>query len=82
MMAVQWAMPSALLNGSAAAAGIAMVNSFGNLGGFVSPTLIGQITKHTGNHAAGQYVTGGFLLLAGVLLFALRFLEPGGRDAG
>ncbi|MGB8352999.1 MAG: MFS transporter, partial [Chthoniobacteraceae bacterium] len=76
MMAVQWAMPSALLNGAAAAAGIAMVNSFGNLGGFVSPILIGQIITRTGNHAAGQYVTGGFLLLAGVLLFSLRFLEP------
>jgi nitrate/nitrite transporter NarK len=76
MMAVQWAIPSALLNGPAAAAGIAMVNSFGNLGGFVSPTLVGQITVRTGSHAAGLYVTGGFLVLAGLLFFAFRFLQP------
>ena len=76
MMAVQWSLPSALLNGTAAAAGIAMVNSFGNLGGFVSPTLIGQITSRTGNHASGQFVTGGFLLLEAIILLSCRFLQP------
>lgn len=76
LMAVLWAMPGALLNGTAAAAGIALINSFGNLGGFVSPTAIGYITERTQSHAAGQYLTAGFLLLAAALLYGLKFLSP------
>ena len=38
---VFWTMPAALLSGTAAAAGIALVNSIGNLGGFVGPYLVG-----------------------------------------
>ena len=76
MMAVQWSMPSNLLGGSAAAAGIALVNSFGNLGGFVSPTLIGQITKATGNQAWGLIATSAILLFAAVLLGCSPSLEP------
>ncbi len=76
MMAVQWSMPSNLLGGSAAAAGIALVNSFGNLGGFVSPTLIGQITKVTGNQTWGLFATAAILLFAALLLFFSPALEP------
>lgn len=76
LMAVLWAMPSALLNASAAAVGIALINSCGNLGGFVSPFVIGYITETTKSTAGGQYLTAGFLLLAAVLLFSLRFLSP------
>lgn len=76
LMAVLWAMPGALLNGTAAAAGIALINSFGNLGGFVSPTLIGYITERTGNSSAGQYLTAGFLVVAAACLATMRFLEP------
>ena len=77
MLAVQWALPAGLLNGAAAAAGIALVNSFGNLGGFVSPTLIGWIVKQSGDHHAPQLVTALFVLSGGVLLFAFRSLQPG-----
>lgn len=76
MMAVQWSMPSNLLGGSAAAAGIALVNSFGNLGGFVSPTLIGQITKATGNQTWGLFMTAAILLFAAILLGCSPSLEP------
>lgn len=76
LMAVLWAMPGALLNGTAAAAGIALINSCGNLGGFVSPSVIGWITQTTQSNAGGQYLTAAFLFLAAVLLFSLRFLEP------
>ncbi len=76
MMAVQWSLPSNLLGGSAAAAGIALVNSFGNLGGFVSPTLIGQITKATGNQTWGLFATAAILLFAAVLLAYSPSLEP------
>ena len=43
-----WALPSGFLTGSAAAGGLAMIVSIGNLGGFVGPTLIGFIRQATG----------------------------------
>ena len=77
LMAVQWSLPSNLLGGSAAAAGIALVNSFGNLAGFVSPTLIGQITKATGHQTWGLFTTAAALLFAAGLLGYSPSLEPG-----
>ena len=76
LMAVLWAMPGALLNGAAAAVGIALINSCGNLGGFVSPFVIGWLTETTRSNAGGQYLTAAFLSLAAVLLFSLKFLSP------
>jgi MFS transporter, ACS family, tartrate transporter len=57
-----WALPSEFLAGYSAAAGIALVNSVGALGGFVGPYMIGAIAMRTGNLYAG-------LALAGVPLF-------------
>ena len=45
--AVFWAFPTAILSGSAAAAGIAWINSIGNLGGYASPMAVGLIRDHT-----------------------------------
>ena len=50
---VFWAMPAALLSGPAAAAGIALVNSIGNLGGFVGPYLVGLMKDATGSTDGG-----------------------------
>jgi MFS transporter, ACS family, tartrate transporter len=58
---VFWTMPAALLSGSAAAAGIALVNSIGNLGGFVGPYLVGLVKDATGS------TDGGLLVLACIL---------------
>ena len=44
-----WALPSAMLSGAAAAAGLAWINSVGNLGGYVSPQAIGWIRDHSSN---------------------------------
>ena len=44
-----WALPAAILSGSAAAAGLAWINSVGNLGGYVSPKAIGWIRDHSSN---------------------------------
>jgi ACS family tartrate transporter-like MFS transporter len=60
---VFWAMPAALLSGPAAAVGIALVNSIGNLGGFVGPYLVGLIEDASGS------TDGGLLALAAVLVF-------------
>ena len=76
LMAVNWSLPSGLLGGAAAASGIALINSCGNLGGFVSPTLIGQINQRTGSVVSGQYLTALFMLAAGVILFAVPSLQP------
>jgi len=65
-----WSLPTALLGGVAAAAGIALINSVGNLAGFVSPYLVGAIGDATGSTAAGMYVLAGCLALGGVLTLA------------
>ncbi|WP_081685540.1 MFS transporter [Candidatus Solirubrobacter pratensis] len=58
---VFWTMPAALLGGTAAAAGIAMINSIGNLGGFGGPYLVGLVKDATGS------TDGGLLTLAAIL---------------
>ncbi|ANJ55250.1 MFS transporter permease [Pseudomonas silesiensis] len=62
-----WMLPTTLLGGVSAAAGIAAVNSFANLAGFCSPYLIGWITTLTGSSAIGMYLITG-VLVAGALL--------------
>jgi len=59
-----WSLPTAFLRGTAAAAGIAFINSVGNLGGFVGPYLMGWMKDFTGNF------TGGLLMLAVAPLLA------------
>ena len=48
-----WAVPNLFLGGAAAAGGIALINSVGNLGGFVGPTLMGYMKQVTGGFAGG-----------------------------
>jgi D-galactonate transporter len=66
-MPVFWTYPSAILSGTAAAAGIAMINSIGNLAGFVSPSIIGFMKDITQSTNAGMYVVSGALFLGAVL---------------
>jgi ACS family tartrate transporter-like MFS transporter len=62
-----WAMPGAFLSGAGAAAGIAMINSIGNLGGFVGPYAIGRLQSATGGYAAGLYAVGATLGVSAML---------------
>jgi MFS transporter, ACS family, tartrate transporter len=66
-----WAMPSMFLSGAGAAAGIAMINSIGNLGGFVGPFAIGWLKNTTGSYAAGLYVVGATLAMSAVITLLL-----------
>jgi D-galactonate transporter len=66
-MPVFWTYPSAILTGTAAAAGIAMINSIGNLAGFVSPSIIGFMKDVTQSTNAGMYVVSAALFLGAVL---------------
>lgn len=66
-----WAMPSMFLSGASAAAGIALINSMGNLGGFAGPLLIGWLKDKLGSYAAGLYAVGGMLALSAVVVVAM-----------
>jgi D-galactonate transporter len=63
-----WSLPTAMLGGTAAAAGIAMINSIGNLAGFVSPYLVGAIRDATHSTASGIYLLAASLLAGAVLV--------------
>jgi ACS family tartrate transporter-like MFS transporter len=67
-----WALGTAYLSGTAAAGGIAFINSVGNLGGFVGPTLVGVIIDRTGNNVVALWILGGALLLMGMSVLMLR----------
>lgn len=66
-----WSLPTAFLGGAAAAAGIAMINSIGNLAGFLSPYLMGWLKQATGANDAGMYMLAGFLVLGGLLALSV-----------
>ena len=66
-----WSMPTMFLSGPAAAAGIATINSIGNLGGFAGPWAIGWIKDLTGSFLGGLYMVAGLLVLSAVLTLVL-----------
>ena len=66
-----WAMGTTFLSGTAAAAGIAFINSVGNLGGFAGPTLVGVIRDRTGSDTVALYALGAALLLMGLVALFL-----------
>jgi len=66
-----WALPSEFLTGFSAAAGIALINSVGNLGGFAGPSMIGAIAERTGNLYAGLAIAGVSLFISATLVLLL-----------
>jgi ACS family tartrate transporter-like MFS transporter len=66
-----WALPSEFLTGSSAAAGMALVNSVGNLGGFVGPSAVGLIAQRTGSFYGGLAFTGACLFVSATLTLLL-----------
>ncbi|MEB6336111.1 MFS transporter [Serratia rhizosphaerae] len=66
-----WMLPTNLLGGVSAAAGIAAVNCFANLAGFFSPYLIGGISSITGSPAWGMYLITLVLLAGSLLVFRI-----------
>jgi len=71
---VFWTLPTGFLSGAAAAAGIAVINSIGNLAGFAGPFAMGWIKDHTGSYA------GGLLLLAALGIIAMGIVLMLARD--
>jgi MFS family permease len=72
-----WPMPTALLGGTAAAAGIAWINSLGNLAGFFGPSIVGWITDWTKRSDYGLYVVAVAMAIGAMLVL---FFVPG-RDS-
>jgi nitrate/nitrite transporter NarK len=70
-----WAMSSESLAGTGAAAGIALINSVGNLGGFAGPYLIGWVRTHTNSFMWGLVVLAVFLVAGAVVTLATRKLS-------
>jgi D-galactonate transporter len=72
ILPVFWTLPTAFLSGTAAAAGVAMVNSWGNLGGFAAPSMIGFVKQSLGSTDAAMMVLGALLLVGGILTLKLN----------
>ena len=70
-----WSMPTQFLTGAAAAAGIAAINSIGNLGGFAGPFLIGWLKEQSGGYRAGLLAVGAMLLFSAGLVIVLAQLR-------
>lgn len=70
--ALFWPMPQAYLNPRIAAAGIALINSLGNLGGFVAPATLGYLEQSCGSIQRGLYLLSATSLVAAALVFFTR----------
>ena len=75
-LGVFWTLPSAVLAGTAAAGGIALINSVGNLGGYVGPVVVGRLRDATGTYATGLYMIAAAMGAAGVLVLLFRRPVP------
>jgi ACS family tartrate transporter-like MFS transporter len=67
-----WSLPNEFLGGFSAAAGIALINSVGNLGSFVGPYAMGAINRRTGSFRGGLVFAGISLFTSAMLILALR----------
>jgi MFS transporter, ACS family, tartrate transporter len=71
MFGPYWGIPTAVLSGETAAAGFALINSVGVVGGFVGPWLVGHLTQKTGNYDAALAVFGAMMVASGILALSL-----------
>src|SRR6185295_14272507 len=67
-----WALPTSFLTGTTAAASIGLINSFGNLGGFVGPYVVGYLSTKTGSYFGGVLYLSVSALVASFLILSLR----------
>ena len=77
---VFWTLPPKFLTGTAAAGGIALINSIGNLGGIISPYMVGKVHDMTGSTQVGLYVIAGVTLLAAALILFALPRQIAGKD--
>jgi D-galactonate transporter len=74
-VATFWSLPTAFLSGTAAAAGIAWINSVGNLGGYVGPLAIGWVRDHYKSSELAFYSLAACALIGAIIILVLRGTE-------
>jgi D-galactonate transporter len=72
VLPVFWAMPTAFLSGTAAAAGVAYINSIANISGFVGPFIMGYIKDATGSFDGGLLVIAAVSLMSGIATLCIH----------
>ena len=78
-----WNMPSALVGGAAAATGVALINSLGNMAGFFGTTVVGWVTQATGSTQTAMYIMALILVVGGGLgLLVYRMRSTPVAEAG
>ncbi|MCL6575838.1 MAG: MFS transporter [Kyrpidia sp.] len=75
-MGVWWTYPTSFLSGAAAAGAVGLINSVGNLGGWVGPYLVGFVKDRTGSFTGAYLYLAFSLLVAGLLILTLRKKLP------
>lgn len=72
MLPTFWTLPTAFLSGAAAAAGIAVINAVGNLGGFAAPNILSPLKELTGSFTLGLLIMALIMAVGGVLALCVR----------
>ncbi len=72
-MGIWWTIPTTFLTGPAAAASVALINSCGNIGGWVGPNMMAWVKTTTGSFDLGYYIMGAFMLLSGLLVLTIKY---------
>jgi MFS family permease len=67
-----WTLPTLFLTETAAAAGIGVINCFGNLGGFLGPYMVGALSNTSGSYRSGMLFLGGCAMMASILVLLVR----------
>ena len=65
-----WTLPNLFLTEAAAAGSIGLINSIGNLGGYLGPTVLGTVEKITGSFVGGLYYLSASMMVAAVIIFS------------
>jgi len=73
---VWWSYPTTFLSGTAAAGAVGLINSFGNVGGYIGPYLTGFVKDMTGSFSWAYVSLAVFLALAGFLMLTLKKKLP------
>jgi ACS family tartrate transporter-like MFS transporter len=86
-IATFWSLPTSILTGTGAAAGLALINSLGNTGGLVGPPIIGALREATGTFTAALLFLAGMLILGAVVALVFGAIQrahapPSGVIAG
>lgn len=76
-----WALPTSFLTGTAAAASIGLINSVGNLGGFVGPYIVGYLNNATNSFFGGVLFLSLSALVAAALILSIRATKQTARSA-